>query len=123
MMSGETDLNGRAVLVVDDDFYLAEDTREALEEAGAVVLGPYGREDDALGSIKDHRPEFAVLDLNLGSGPSFKLARAMKAIGTPMIVVTGYDDDILPPDLADTPRLRKPVNSSRLVEAVAELIG
>jgi ActR/RegA family two-component response regulator len=121
-MSGETDLNGRAVLVVDDDFYLAEDTREALEEAGAVVLGPYG-EDDALGSIKDHRPEFAVLDLNLGSGPSFKLARAMKAIGTPMIVVTGYDDDILPPDLADTPRLRKPVNSSKLVEAVAELIG
>jgi hypothetical protein len=38
-MSDEMPLRGCAVLVVDDDFYLAEDAREALEEAGAVVLG------------------------------------------------------------------------------------
>jgi DNA-binding response OmpR family regulator len=122
-MTNERLLDGCSVLVVDDDFYLAEDSREMLEEAGAIVMGPYGREDDALGSIAESPPDVAVLDLNLGFGPSFKVARAVKAIGVPMVLVTGYDDDILPPDLSDTPRLRKPVSSAMLIAAVAGLLG
>ena len=118
-----TTLNGCSVLVVEDDFYLAEDNREALEEAGATVLGPYGEEEDALGYIVESRPDIAVLDLNLGSGPSFRVPRAVKAIGVPMLLVTGYDDDILPPDLVDTPRLRKPISSAKVVATVAELLG
>jgi DNA-binding response OmpR family regulator len=121
-MTHERLLEGCSVLVVDDDFYLAEDSREALEEAGAIVLGPYGEEHDALSSMMEYPPDVAVLDLNLGAGPSFKVARAVKAIGVPMVLVTGYDDDILPPDLAGTPRLRKPISSGMLIGAVAELL-
>jgi DNA-binding response OmpR family regulator len=115
-------LNGCSVLVVDDDYYLAEDSRQALEEAGAAVVGPYGRADEALGSLQEQPPEFVVLDLNLGSGPNFEVARAVKARGLPMILVTGYDRNIIPPDLADTPCLQKPVSRTKLVQAVTELL-
>lgn len=121
-MTDENLLSGYAVLVVDDDFYLAEDSRGALEEAGAIVLGPYGREEEALGSIEHQPPDLAVIDLNLGSGPSFKVARTIKASGVPIILVTGYDADVIPPDLADTTRLQKPVSNAKLVAAVAELL-
>jgi DNA-binding response OmpR family regulator len=122
-MTDKKTLDGCSVLVVDDDFYLAEDSREALEEAGADVLGPYGREDEALGSLEDHLPDLAVLDLNLGAGASFKVARALKARGVPTVLVTGYDADVIPPDLADTPRLQKPISNAKLVAAVTELLG
>ena len=46
-MENTTSLEGRSVLVVDDDFLLAMDTRTTLEEAGAAVAWPFARADDA----------------------------------------------------------------------------
>ena len=122
-MTGDTPLLGCSVLVVDDDFYLAEDARETLEEAGATVLGPYSRADEALGSLTDRPPEYAVLDLNLGFGPDFEIARRLKVLRVPVVFVTGYDENIIPPDLADTPCIRKPIKKGMLVAAVRELVA
>lgn len=119
----EMSLNGHTVLVVDDDYYLAENTRQALEEANATVLGPYGDEDEAIASLEEQPPQYAVVDLNLGSGPSFAIARSLKVRGIPMLLVTGYDRDIIPPDLAGTPCLQKPVSNATLVAAVSDLVG
>ncbi|RYF13664.1 MAG: response regulator transcription factor [Oxalobacteraceae bacterium] len=111
------------VLVVDDDYYLAEFTCEALEEAGATVLGPYGSEADVLVCLGHTVPGYAVLDLNLGSGPSFSLAREMKALGIPTLLVTGYDQSIIPYDIVDLPCLQKPVTGNMLIAAVMSLVG
>jgi len=111
------------VLVVDDDYYLAECTCEALWEAGATVLGPYGSEADVLVCLSHTLPGYAVLDLNLGSGLSFGLAREMKALGIPTLLVTGYDESIIPPDIADLPCLQKPVTGNMLIVAVISLVG
>jgi ActR/RegA family two-component response regulator len=110
------------VLVVDDDYYLAECTCEALGEAGATVLGPYGSVADVLVCLSHTVPSYAVLDLNLGSGPSFSLAREMKALGIPTLLVTGYDKSIIPPDIADLPCLQKPVTENILIAAVISLV-
>lgn len=119
----EFSLDGCAVLVVDDDFYLAENARNALEDAGATVLGPYGDEDEAIGSLEEQLPQCAVLDLNLGAGPSFVIARTLKLRGVPMVLVTGYDAGIIPPDLAGAPCLQKPVSNAQLVAAVTDLVN
>jgi len=121
-MNDETPLAHRLVLVVDDDFYLAEDTRETLMEAGATVLGPYGRADEALASLETTLPNCAVLDLNLGSGPEFGIARALMELHIPMVLVTGYDHDIIPPDLAGMASLQKPVSRDKLVATVRDLV-
>ena len=47
-------LDGRHILVVEDDFLLAQSLRDALEEAGAVVLGPAARVRQALDLIARH---------------------------------------------------------------------
>jgi ActR/RegA family two-component response regulator len=116
-------LDGCSVLVLDDDYFLADDTRAALEDAGATVVGPFGSTDDALASLDEGSPEYAILDLNLGSGPDFEIARAMKARGVPTVLVSGYDATIIPPDLAGTPRLQKPITRAGLIRAVTELVG
>jgi hypothetical protein len=41
-------LAGRSVLVIEDDFYLADDAGQTLEDAGAGVLGPASNVEDAL---------------------------------------------------------------------------
>jgi DNA-binding response OmpR family regulator len=122
-MSDTTPLDGRSVLVVDDDFILAMDARDALEEMGLAVVGPFSGVDTALASLQENRPDVAVVDLNLGSGPSFDLVRALAAQAVPTLMVTGYDKNIIPRDLASVPYLQKPIAMHQLVSAVRQLLS
>ncbi|WP_244490516.1 hypothetical protein [Rhizobium sp. Root708] len=55
-MTGQADLSGQRVLVVEDDYYLATDTARALKGAGAEVLGPCATEGAARAEIADATP-------------------------------------------------------------------
>ena len=114
-------LAGCSVLVVEDDYYLATDAQLALARAGAIVVGPSARADESLALLERHRPNCAVLDINLGRGPSFDLASALRERSVPFLFVTGYDASAIPAEFADVERLEKPVNASRLVESVGSL--
>lgn len=114
-------LAGCRVLVVEDDYYLATDAEVALKRAGAIVLGPSARTEDGLSLLAEQQPDCAVLDINLGSGPSFVLAEAMRSRSVPFLFVTGYDASAIPPEFADVERLEKPVNIGRLVKSVVGL--
>ncbi|HEY8615810.1 response regulator [Phenylobacterium sp.] len=119
MAAAERPLEGLSVLVLEDDFYLAEDAREALEAAGAAVLGPCRDAAAAVDLAERRRPDFALLDINLGEGPQFGPARTFRDRGVPFLFMTGYDADVVPGDLQDVERLEKPVAAPRLVAAVA----
>ena len=57
---------GRRVLVVKDEYMLAEDLREELERAGAIVLGPVPTVAEALELLRSESlPFMAMLDINL----------------------------------------------------------
>ncbi len=121
-MTGAADLTGRTILVVEDDYYMALDTAAALGGAGAKVLGPCPSEDATLGLLEDEMPTHAVLDLNLGGGgPRFAIANELQRRGVPFIFLTGYDPDVIPPALADVPRLQKPVPFRAIVDSVSRL--
>lgn len=121
-MTDASDLTGRTVLVVEDDYYIASDTAAALKGAGARVLGPCPNVDAALDLLQSETPTHAVLDLNLGGGgPRFEIARLLKARGVPCVFLTGYDAASVPEDLANVVRLEKPIPLRNLVEAVARL--
>ena len=122
-MTGQADLCGQRILVVEDDYYSATDTTRALRGAGAEVLGPCPTEGAALAEIMKGAPSAAVLDINLGPGASFKLADTLKRGGIPFIFTTGYDDEIIPPELADTPCLQKPIELRQLVRSLANLLS
>jgi len=107
-MSGEADLSGCRVLVVEDDFYLATDAARALSVAGAEVLGPCATEADAREELAQARPDAVLLDINLGSGPTFELAEKLKDENIPFVFVTGYDQDVIPSEFAEVQGLRSP---------------
>jgi DNA-binding response OmpR family regulator len=122
-MGGEAGLHGLQVLVVEDDFYLAGDTERALQQAGATVLGPAGTEQDALSIIRENTLDCAVLDVNLGEGPTFGAADALREKDVPFILVTGYDDNVIPARFEGVKRLRKPVELRQIVREVARICG
>ena len=112
-----------AILVLEDDYYLAEDLLRTLEEAGATVLGPCPGPAEAERLIEGRRPDCAFLDLNLGGGPSFDFPRALTRAGIPFAFVTGYDRQAIPDEFAAVERLEKPVEPRNVVAVAARLLG
>ena len=113
------ELSGHTVLVVEDDYTLASDTDRAIRRAGGHVLGPVGRERDALALIGKSSPGCALVDLNLGDGVRFAVASALQDRGIPFAFVTGYGDDVIPSRFADVTRMRKPVDLREVMRATA----
>ncbi|MFF8800156.1 MULTISPECIES: PAS domain-containing protein [unclassified Methylobacterium] len=121
-MTGKADLSGHRVLVVEDDYYLATDTARALQGAGAQVVGPCPNEEAARAALADAGPTAALIDINLGSGPSFILAHLLRQRNVPFVFVTGYDEGVIPQEFSDVERLQKPVELRRVVKFLAETL-
>ncbi len=113
-----SDLVGRKVMVVEDLYYLAVDVKMALTEVGALVMGPFPNGKAALRGLADGLPDCAILDVNLGEGASYDLARTLRMRGVPFLFFTGYDLDAIPAEFAGVSRLEKPVGDARLLAAV-----
>jgi len=109
------------VMIVEDDFLLADDLRRKLALTGAQILGPFPTEGAALASFAQRLPTLAVLDVNLGVGPSFDLARALIGRSIPILFLTGYDDYVFPDDLTGISRLQKPAEIGQVVSALSNL--
>lgn len=120
-MTDERPLAGKRILVLEDDFYLASDEKALLERAGASVAGPFGggcREGDIAGA---GTLDGAVVDINLGGGPSFEFARMLAGQGVPFVFVTGYDQAVVPEEFAHAPRLEKPLRERELIAVMSAL--
>jgi CheY-like chemotaxis protein len=112
---------GRRILVVEDDYMVAEDLRIDLEELGALVLGPVAKVAAALELIAGgDRIDGATLDVTLGREKSFPVADALKARAIPFVFMTGYDSWAIPEAYRAFPRCSKPAD---IDEVVAHLLA
>lgn len=114
------DLAGRTVLVVEDEYFLAKETAEAVRRAGGTVLGPVPDVAGAMAIIESQTVDAAILDIRIGAQTSFPVAAALKANGVPIVFLTGYDDWYLPSGLDDVPVHRKPADPDTAVRALFE---
>ena len=115
-------LEGKRLLLLEDDYYLATDAREWLEEAGAEIVGPAANGRQALSLLSASEVDGAVLDINVGSGPNFDVARELSGRSVPVLFATGYDRSILPPEFQNSPRVEKPFGGAQLVGAVQAML-
>ena len=109
-------LSGTKVLVVEDEYYLADDLSRELRAAGAGVVGPFGSIADAKAAIDIGDFDCAVLDMNLRGDLAFMIAEQLASTKVPFIVATGYNQSSLPESLKDIPRLEKPFTPQQAVE-------
>ena len=113
-------LQNRHVLVVEDDYILAQELKDELEHLGAEVLGPVSSVEDALAVLAaDPAPDTAVLDLNLGGEMVFPLADALEARAIPFVFLTGYEQWTWGEHHAGVPRLEKPVDIQEVARVLA----
>lgn len=120
MSASLPDLNGRRILVVEDEYLIAEELGAAFRDIGAVVLGPVSNSQDALRVImaEDGRLDGAVLDLNLRGEMAFGVADALIENRVPFVFATGYDKSILPHRYAHLPHCEKPVDPAKIATAL-----
>lgn len=111
-------LAGLRILVVEDDYFIADEICSTLRAGGAEVLGPSPDIEHGLDVVKNERLDCAVLDINLHGNLAFNLADELRKRGTPSIFATGYDQSVLPGAFSDSVRLEKPVNLNELLRAV-----
>lgn len=115
---------GRHVLIVEDEYYYADELRRGFKDAGVAVLGPVPSTEAALDLLDgDIVPDVAVLDLNLGGTISFRVADALLGRNIPFVFVTGYDQEIVPERHGAVRWLKKPVAMSVIVEEVGQLVA
>lgn len=111
------------VLIVEDEYALADELSYELSRVGAVVIGPAGNLQGALDLVKSEiEIGLAVLDVNLRGEAVFPVADLLAERGIPMVFATGYDALSIPPRFAHIATFIKPVAISALVEAVRSKI-
>jgi len=116
-------LQGARILIVEDEFLLAEDLADRLKREGCDVIGPASREAKALSILERDRPDAVVLDLNLDGKLSIDLAKTLVARQIPFLIVTGYGKrEFDTPALQEAPRLQKPIKTEELVRALCDLV-
>jgi DNA-binding NtrC family response regulator len=116
-------LQGRRVMIVEDELLIAMELESLLEEQGCAVVGPAPTVDRALALLDRELPDAAILDVNLDGQTAIPVAAALNARGVPFLLATGYGNaQACEPELKGAPRLDKPVSHDRLVRVLARIL-
>ena len=115
-------LADRRVLIVEDEYFLADDMAQALQELGAQIVGPVPTPDKALALLADEPVDAAILDINLKGQVVFPVADALREQGVPFVFATGYDETVVPEAYKDVPRWEKPFKPEDLAKALPSLV-
>lgn len=116
-------LSGCRIMILEDDYFQAQDSHQMLEEAGATVILVSAVVPDLAELLAEGRIDAALIDINLGVGLTLDFARRLRAEEVPFVFLTGYDESVLPDDLADCPSISKPADGKRVLAALARLAG
>ena len=114
-------LGGCRILVVEDEYYIADDLARAIRRIGGEVLGPAPTREKALELLDTaERVDLALLDINLRGQAVYDVADALEARDVAFVFVTGYEPAALPDRFARVPCWTKPVDRRALLRSLPE---
>lgn len=112
----------RQILIVEDEWVIAEDCAVCLRQAGYGVGGPFPTAAAALGYLEDHSVDAALLDVRLVGEESGAVADALVARAIPFAFMTGYTAKGIPPRFDGKPIVPKPASHSAILKALERLL-
>jgi DNA-binding NtrC family response regulator len=83
-------LNGKTVLIVEDEAIISFMLEDMMVDLGAGKMFHAATITEALAAIEARAPQVAILDLNLGGEFSYPVAERLESLGIPFLFTTGY---------------------------------
>ncbi|MFD6441646.1 response regulator, partial [Peribacillus sp. NPDC060186] len=117
-----TMLNGRRVLLVEDESLVAMLAEDMLTDLGCEVVIAM-RLDKALDLARTGTFDAAVLDVNLGDARSYPVADVLFERALPFLFATGYGVQGLEPVYQDVPVLQKPYQQRPMQHLLCRLLA
>lgn len=108
----------RCVLLVEDEYFIADDLHQAFAAAGAEVVGPVATVRDALAIVEKRPVDAAVVDINLQGELAFEVVDALLAKGIRTGFATGYASETIPPAFRRLPRWQKPFDPEEVARSL-----
>ena len=116
-------LTGRRVLVVEDEYFLADDIVRALTVLGARIVGPYADLDEAIEVVdRDIAIDAAIVDINLRNEMAFPLVRVLRSRKVPFVFTSGYDRSSIEPEFQDVRLWGKPLDIKTMARELTSMM-
>ncbi|WP_313104133.1 response regulator [Brevundimonas sp.] len=117
-------LQGRRVLVIEDESLVAMLLETILDDMGCAVVGPESNIDDGLrAATTEGGLDAALLDVNVAGREVFPVAEALKARGVPFVFSTGYGEAGLPEHWRGNPTIQKPFTEGAIRDALMKAMN
>jgi len=114
-------LSGCRVLVLEDEYFFADDLNRRLTEHGAEVVGPISELAEAYQLIVQNGFDAAIMNVNLRGQKAFVLADELKRRDIPFMFATGFGANSIPSRFSHVKVRQKPFGAQEIVSDVAEL--
>ena len=115
------------IVIAEDEAIIRLDLRETLEEEGYLVVADTGRGDDAIGLVRQHKPDVAIFDIKMPGLDGLDAARVVSAEKIcPVVMLTAFSQREVIEQARDAGALAylvKPFQKTDLVPAIELAIG
>ena len=112
------------VLVGEDEFIIALDLSETVQDLGYELEGPFADKENALIAIENEMPDAAILDVFTADGEVYPLADKLVEAGVPIVFHSGH---VTPAEVRerypDAVACSKPCPPDRLIGALQEAVA
>ncbi|MFO1080101.1 MAG: response regulator [Reyranellaceae bacterium] len=116
-------LQGRKVLIVEDEAPIALNLAAAVTQAGGIAIGPAPSVAAAFDMMADHTLDGALLDIRLRGETSFALADVLAVLDIPFVFVSGLSSALMPYTHRDRPLFDKPYDTLDVIATLAGLMA
>lgn len=116
-------LEGKRVLVVEDEAAIAMLLEDMLLDFGCTIVGPAARLANALDLAQRETFEVAILDVNVAGEPIYPVAEALAERGLPFVFSTGYGGAGIKEPFRDRPVVQKPFSQADLKRTLLGVMG
>jgi len=116
--------HGERVLVVEDNWLLAEVLCDYLKQHRLTPVGPAGRIEGACQLARKASLDAAILDIKLAGQFCFPVCPILSDRGIPFLFLTGFDElAVIPSELREVPLLCKPFREDDMNAALKSLLA